>query len=172
MVIRWCLRRHQSHTATVLPLLPDVGTLPCGSVPGPWGERFQLPDIVGRHTVVYCGVPIGPRRRVNHRGRRHRHRKSATANPTAGGRKFQHQPGQTIGPKAGQGDCSRPGIGGPGGHNRPLPHMEQAMVEGWSLSEQLHPGHRQLSVPERSGQGRVTQHRPLLGLGVPPRSQA
>ena len=36
----------------------------------------------------------------------------------------------------------------------------------------LHPGHRHSSVIERSGPGCVTQHRPLLVLGVPPRIQA
>ena len=43
---------------------------------------------------------------------------------------------------------------------------------GGALLDRIHHLHRQSSVPERSDKGCVTQHRPLLGLGVPPQSQA
>ena len=38
---------------------------------------------------------------------------------------------------------------------------------GGALLDQLHPGNRLLSTPERGGPGRTTQHGPLLGPGLP-----
>ena len=40
------------------------------------------------------------------------------------------------------------------------------------LPDRIHPGYRKLSVPERGGPRRKTQHRPLLGHGLPPWSRA
>ena len=134
--------------------------------------------------MVYHGVLHGPRRRLNHRGLRRGHQQAALGGSSAGGLQFQYQPGRTGGPVAGQGDCSGPSGVMPGGHERPLLPMAQAVVEGWPhmfhapgrlvglLPDQLHPGHRQFSVTERSDPERATQHRPLLGIGVPPWSRA
>ena len=101
-----------------------------------------------------------------------------------GGRIFQHQPGRTRGPGAGRRDYRGIGRGGDGGHDRPLPPTEQAVVEGrthmghvlgrtgGALLDRLHHGHRQLSVPEFSGLGRQAYHGPLPDIGVTPRSRA
>ena len=81
--------------------------------------------------VVYRGVLIGPRKCLNHRGRRCNHRQAASGVRTVGGRLFQHQTGHTRETGAVQGDCRSLGVGRPGGHDRPLPPMEQAVVEVW-----------------------------------------
>ena len=130
--------------------------------------------------MVYCGVLSGPRRRLENRGRCRFHRQAPLGGRAASGWRFQHRPGRTGGTGAGRGDHRGPVVGRYGGHDRPLTPTAQAMVEGWthmgnslgwpggSLPDRLHPGHRQSSIPERSGPVCATQHIPLLGLGVTP----
>ena len=149
-------------------------------------EAFQVhgANIVRRQAVVYRGVLRGPRQCLNHRGRCRGHRQAAPWGRAAGGRRFQHQPGFTIGAGEGQDDRSGTGRRRLGRHERPIPPTAQSLVEVWPhmgnalgltgrvLLYRLHPGHRHSSVLERSSSVCVTQHRPLLGLGVNSRSQA
>ena len=127
---------------------------------------------------------LGPRKRIDNRGRHCGHQPAAPGGCAAGGRQFQHKPGRARGPGAVRGDCGGHGGGGTGGHERTLPPMVQAVVNcqmnmghapgrpGGALLDRLNPGHRQSSVPECGGLGRKAQHGPLPGLGVTPWSHA
>ena len=82
----------------------------------------------------------------------------------------------------GRGAFGSPRVGGPVVHEQTLPPTAQAVIEGRPhmihalrqlggvLLDQIHHGHRQLSVPERSGPARKAQRVSLPGPGVPSRS--
>ena len=64
-------------------------------------ERRQLSDGAGRQVVVYRGVILGPRQRLDSRGNfRGHHPTSRGGGRAAGGRMFQHRPGRSRGPVA------------------------------------------------------------------------
>ena len=64
------------------------GTLLREGAPAPWCERRELSDGVGRPVVVHRGVLLGPRRRLDNRGRCSGHQPEAPGGRSAGGRKF------------------------------------------------------------------------------------
>ena len=84
----------------------------------------------------------------------------------------------------GRRDCGGPRYGEPGGYECLFPPTTQAMVEvrmdmehdtrglRGVLPDQLYPGNRPPSTPERVSPGYMEQHRPLLGSGLPPWSHS